>query len=499
MNVAARLEGLAEPGGICISESVRAAVGTSLALSYESIGEQPVKNIAESIHAHRVRLEPVGKSRQAATRERPHRRWALLSVVGVMLIVTSGVGLWQLYSGKSVHSPTVVSTQTTASLALPEQPSLVVLPITNLSDDRKQDFFIDGLTEDLIADLAKVSGLFVISRNSAFTYRNQAVNVKQVASELGVRYVIEGSVRRAEDRIRINAQLIDALNDHHLWADRYDRVLDDVFAVQDDVKQKIVAALSVKLKEGEQMQLARKPTDNVKAYEYFLRGWRDLAGPGNIRRNQGALTRSIELDPDFAEARAALAMSYAMDYRGTYTYDDWVRPPTTVRTQARSLAQKASALDPTLALPELVFALMRLSEREYHDAVEHVQKAAALEPSNSRVHATRALILTAMGRHQEALAAMRQAMRLDPKPPNDYHNALGKVFFALRNYEGAIEALEKWERSLVSSSWLDAYYLPASYALSGQSAKAKAALEYYLEDYYELRGFSMATARLDLF
>ena len=191
-------------------------------------------------------------------------------------------------------------------MALPEEPSIAVLPFRNLSDDAEQEFFVDGLTEDLITDLAKLSGLFVISRNSVFTYKGQATKAPQVARELGVRYVLEGSVRRAADTIRVTAQLIDAQSDRPLWAESYDRQLDDVFAVQDALKQQIVAALTVELSPGEQAQLANRPTENLEAYEYYLRGRQAmyLLTLRSIRMAYWALDKAIELDPDFAEAYA---------------------------------------------------------------------------------------------------------------------------------------------------------------------------------------------------
>ena len=252
------------------------------------------------------------------------------------------------------------------ALALPEEPSIAVLPFRNLSDDAEQEFFVDGLTEDLITDLAKLSGLFVISRNSVFTYKGQATKAPQVARELGVRYVLEGSVRRAADTIRVTAQLIDAQSDRPLWAESYDRQLDDVFAVQDALKQQIVAALTVELSPGEQAQLANRPTENLEAYEYYLRGRQAmyLLTLRSIRTAYWALEKAIELDPNFAEAYATLALASALDYRGIDQWNDWVRPPGRARAQAIQQARKALALNPDLALPELALAYVQSSRSQ---------------------------------------------------------------------------------------------------------------------------------------
>src|SRR6266849_134268 len=232
VNLAARLEGLAEAGGICISGIVYDQVETklnSLNLGYKYLGEQTVKNIAKPVPVYRVQMEP-GQSSSSASREK---------------------------------IPT---------LALPDKPSIAVLPFANMSGDPEQEYFSDGITEDLITDLSKLSGLFVIARNSVFTYKGTAVDVGEVSRRLGVRYVVEGSVRKAGNRVRINAQLVDATTGGHLWAERYDRELQDMFALQDEVKQKIVFALKIQLLPEERVRFHQAPTNNLEAYDSFLRG-----------------------------------------------------------------------------------------------------------------------------------------------------------------------------------------------------------------------------------
>jgi adenylate cyclase len=493
VNVAARVQSLAEPGGICITDSVRLALGAKLALQFEDLGAQKVKNIAELVRAWRVKAPPEVVIPTPATRARrpgrPRGRWLAALLALPILIIALGVPLWWFYPEQWLgDSP---------ALVLPEQPSIAVLPFRNLSDDAQQEFFVDGLTEDLITDLAKLSGLFVISRNSVFTYKGQAAKAPQVARELGVRYVLEGSVRRAVDRVRVTAQLIDAVSDRPLWAERYDRRLDDVFAVQDALKQQIVAALTVELRPGEQARLANRPTENLEAYEYYLRGRHALSllASTSIRTAYWALERAIELDPNFAEAYATLALASALDYRGTDQWDDWVRPPGRARAQAIQQARKASALNPDLALPGLVLTHIQLADRKYDEALAQVEQAIARAPGDSWGYETKALVLTAVGRHEEALRAMQQALRLDPKPPALYYNTLGRIQFALKDYVSAAESLEKAAREMIAGvNWQSTYYLHATYAYLGRTKELEE-----LQQSWWFPQFNLTAVRMDAF
>jgi adenylate cyclase len=271
VNVAARLESLAEPGGICISESVHTAVGDKLPFDYEFLGEQEVKNIAKPVKAYHAHIQPdaVLPEPSGAARKARRTRLSLVAAGIVILVVVSGVLAW-FRPWEPREEPASVERM---AFPLPDKPSIAVLPFTNKSDDAKQEYFVDGMTDDLITDLSKVSGLFVISRNSTFTYKGKPVKVRQVAEDLGVRYVLEGSMRRVGDQVRINAQLIDATTGGHLWAERYDGSIADVFALQDKVTQQIVTALAVNLTAVEQERRDRQETDSAEAYDAFLRGW----------------------------------------------------------------------------------------------------------------------------------------------------------------------------------------------------------------------------------
>ncbi|MCE3247372.1 MAG: adenylate cyclase protein, partial [Geminicoccaceae bacterium] len=492
VNVAARVQSLAEPGGICITDSVRLALGTKLALQFEDLGPQKAKNISEPVRAWRVRAPPEVALPAPTTKARPpgrSRRWWLVALLALpILAIAGGLLLWWFYAEQPPAD---------TALALPEEPSIAVLPFRNLSDDTEQEFFVDGLTEDLITDLAKLSGLFVISRNSVFTYKGQAVTAPQVARELGVRYVLEGSVRRAADRLRVTAQLIDAVSDRPLWAERYDRRLDDVFAVQDALKQQIVAALTVELNPGERAQLAKTPTENIEAYEYYLRGRQAMyrLSTTSLRTAYWALEKAIALDPNFAAAYATLALASALDYRGMEQWNDWVRPPGRARAQAIQQARKASALNPALALPELALAYVQLADRKYDDALAQVEQAIARAPGDSWGYETRARVLTAAGRHQEALGAMEQALRLDPKPPALFFNTLGRVRFALKDYASAAESLEKAEKAMIAEeNWQTAYYLHATYAYLGRTNELEE-----LHQTWMFPQFNLTAVRMDAF
>ena len=302
VNIAARVEGLADPGGICISGSAYEQIENKLALGYDYIGEHTVKNIVKPIRVYRVPTGP--EILQKVTEEkRPAPSWqrTALAVVIALVVVAGGVAIWKTYR----PSPQMeVASVEKMAFPLPDKPSIAVLPFTNLSDDPEQDYFSDGLTEEIISALGSVPRLFVIARNSTFTYKGKPVKVQQVAEELGVRYVLEGSVRKSGDKMRITAQLIDALNGHHLWAKRYDRNLSDIFAVQDEITKKIITAMQVKLTEGEQIRAAARGTANLEAYLKCLQAkeYIQLVNIESIALAKQLAEEAIALDPEYAWA-----------------------------------------------------------------------------------------------------------------------------------------------------------------------------------------------------
>ena len=276
VNVAARVQSLAEGGSIAVSGTVYDQIENKLTLRYESLGEHAVKNIAKPVRVYRVVMEPgtaavAGQARKA--RPRSMLRAALVGLAVLVVVGASGVAIWRFSSRPSAPP----------GLELPDKPSIAVLPFVNVGADPKQEHFSDGMTEEIITTLSKVSGLFVIASNSVFTYKGKPVKVQQVSRELGVRYVLEGSVRKSDPRIRVTAQLIDATTGHHLWAERYDRELKDVFTLQDEIAQKIVTALAVKLTEGEQVRARRRSTTSVEAWEYYVEQFRRATAEGTAQ------------------------------------------------------------------------------------------------------------------------------------------------------------------------------------------------------------------------
>jgi TolB-like protein len=324
VNIAARVEGLADARGICISGRVYDQVENKLEFKYEYMGEQLVKNIAKPVRVYRVLSHPgAAAHRVIEAKGAMQRKWrkAVLVAAVIVIAVAGAFAIWNFFLRHPSMEPASVEKM---AFPLPEKPSIAVLPFVNLSDDPKQEYFADGMTEDLITDLSKISGLFVIARNSTFKYKGKPVKIRQVAEELGVRYVLEGSVRRAADRVRINTQLIDATSGGHLWAERYDGNIGDIFDLQDKIAQKIVAALALKLTVGEQEHVVRKETENIVAYDAFLKGWEHYRRftPDDFAKAYSFFKKALDSDPDYGRAHAALARTGAQVPANGYEIPD---------------------------------------------------------------------------------------------------------------------------------------------------------------------------------
>ncbi len=439
VNVAARLEGLAEPGGIRISDVVFKNVKGKLDLGFADLGPQQVKNIAEPVPTYRVLLDPadVGKY-VAAKRRRPTSwRWAAGAVAAVLLLAAAGLAWWQPWApdmepARPEHM----------AYPLPDKPSIAVLPFTNMSDDSSQDYFTDGMTEDLITDLSKVSGLFVIARNSVFTYKGRPVKVREVAEELGVRYVLEGSVRRIGDQVRINAQLIDATTGGHLWADRYDGSLVDVFALQDKLTQKIVTALALKLTAGTQAKDVPKETDNPQAYDAFLKGWEHyrLDTPEHYAKALRYFEQAAKFDPNYDRAQAAMAFVYWKSHRQDWTaalglgyYE--------ARNRARELVAKVSGKPVPLAYQ--VASQMAVRRGRYAEAIETAEQAVGLDPNDADSQAVLAEALIYSGQPEKALIRIDNARRHDPHNESRYAFLQGLARFGMDQFAAAAVSFER--------------------------------------------------------
>jgi adenylate cyclase len=352
---------------------------------------------------------------------------------------------------------------------LPDKPSIVVLPFVNMSDDPKQEYFSDGFTEDLTTDLSKISALFVIARNSAFTYKGKAVKVEEVGRELGVRYVLEGSVRKTGDQVRITSQLIDSTTGYHLWSERYDRPLQALLAVQDEIRQKIVTTLKLQVTLSEQGILVRGRSDNLEAYDSFLRGqelfWR-LTKETNAQARQ-MYERAIAVDPKYAAAYAGISWTYLSDM-----LFQWSQDPQTL-ARAFELAQQAVSLDDSLPGAHMVLGYVYLWQKQYDQAIAEEERAIALNPNNADSYRMLADVLTMAGRPAEAIGLMEKAMRLNPRYPAVYLASLGGAYLWTGRYEEAIATLK--QALSRNPNLVSAYYgLAISYSELGREEEARA-------------------------
>ncbi|MBT8369253.1 MAG: adenylate/guanylate cyclase domain-containing protein [Deltaproteobacteria bacterium] len=422
INIAARMESLAESGGICISGTVYNHIENKMSVRCQYLGEQTVKNITKPVRVYRVQLE----------------------------------------------SETVASTtgeKEAAALPLPDKPSIAVLPFANMSGDQEQEYFADGITEDITTEVSKISGLLVISRNSTFTYKGKAAKAQDVCLDLGVRYVLEGSVRKAGERVRITAQLIDGRSGGHLWAERYDRGLVDIFAVQDDVTEKIVRALELNLAGSVGGRPARVETDTPEAYDCVLRGreqYRLYSKDGNASARQ-LYERAIELDPNYAAAYAGLA--------GTYLHE-WFLGSSAALDQAFELAQRAKKLDQSLPLVHEALSSIHLFKKQHEEAIGAARQWVEIEPSSADGYANLAGILQFAGEPEQVIVLIEKAMRLNPFYPFYYTLYMGQAYLSMRRYEEAIEVIK---RSVVRNpESLHAHlYLAACYGHLGKNARAR--------------------------
>jgi adenylate cyclase len=457
VNIAARVEGLAEGGGICLSGTAYDQVEGKLPHAYDFLGEHTVKNIARPVRVYRLRLEP-GLPTAAQRRQR-----VLGVAVAIVLLLLVGAGAW--VGWRWLRSPAAPG-----GLALPDRPSVAVLPFTNLSQDPAQEYFSDGVTEDLITGLSKLSGLFVIARNSTFTYKGKPVKVGDVGRELGVRYVLEGSVQRAGSRVRITAQLVDATTGYHLWAERYDREVRDIFGLQDEVTQRIVRALAVKLTEGERGQLARLPTAGPEAYDLVLRGEEERR---RTTREANAEARrfyvkALDLDPAYARAYVGLSWAHLQSWQLFWSTD-----PASLE-RARELAERAIALDDTLAGGHVVLAQIYLWKKQHDRAIAEAQRAIGLAPNDASGYETLAELLGWAGRPEASLKSIRQAMRLDPHYPFFYLWTLGHAYYLLKRRDEAVDTLMQVER--LNPNFLAApAYLAVLHAEMGRDKDAREA------------------------
>ncbi|MER8382190.1 adenylate/guanylate cyclase domain-containing protein [Mesorhizobium sp. M1399] len=388
VNIASRIEQLADVGGICVTAAVATQIADRLEIAMEDLGEKTLKNISRPVRLYRVGFD--------------------------------GPVLPQVEAKRSISKP-----------------SIVVLPFSNMSGDPEQEFFADGLTEDIITELSRHHELFVISRNSSFVYKNRAVNVREVAEKLAVQYLVEGSVRKIGDRVRVTVQLIDTANDAHIWADKYDRKLDDIFAIQDEVTAAIAATLPGRVEAAQRDQLARAKPANMAAYECVLAA-KVLHHRSTIADNERAQTlieRAVALDPDYAHAHAWRACIL-----GQAWVHNWCEDRDAVWNNISAALDRALALDNNDADVHRILAAVNVNNNELTTARYHQERALALNPNYDLVVVQQGELLTWLGRPEEGIEWIRKAMQLNPHHPERFWSHLGKAHFAARQYGEAIEA-----------------------------------------------------------
>ncbi|MBI3800450.1 MAG: tetratricopeptide repeat protein, partial [Deltaproteobacteria bacterium] len=440
-----------------------------------SLGRPKLKNIAERFQVYALLPEPPKGLRQTLQIQRlklsrrvgtAHR----VVAAGLVLIAATVVAVRYLSRPPlSTQDSALRTAAAPAALPLPDKPSIVVLPFDNMSGDPQQDYFSNGITEVLTSDLSRISSLFVIARNTAFTYKGKAANIQEVGKELGVRYALEGSVQRTSEQVRIVAQLIETASGGHLWSERYDRPLKDIFALQDEIVQKIVTTLKLQLTLWEQGSLVRKRTDNVEAYDYFLQGVEfsyRLTKETNTQARR-MFEKAIELDPQYANAYVTLGMTYFFDW-----FLQWDRDPQNL-PRAFDLARKAIALDDSLPSAHRVLGLLHLFQYRHTQAIAEVERAIALDPNFADAYWTRGDISILMGQLEEAIKSIKKAIRLNPRSSTFYLNSLGAAYSELGWQEEAITTLKK--AIARNPNYLIAHLnLVLAYSRAGQEEEARA-------------------------
>jgi len=472
VNIAARVERLASAGGIAISGTVYEHIKDKLSLGYHYLGEQDVKNIPEPVRVYRLLTEP-NEAGKMIGEEKPKSRksrYIAFGALGLIILVVGALVIWNNYFRAKIEAASVEK----MAHPLPDRPSIAVLAFDNLSGDPEQEYFSDGLSEEIITSLSKSAQIFVIARNSSFTYKGKPVKVQQVSEELGVRYVLEGSVRKDTNRVRITAQLIDAVNGTHLWAERYDRELNDIFALQDEITMKIITALQVEITEGEQMRMWAKNRSldlQLKTME-LMSLWRKGTRESHMRHGQLA-QEIIDMAPENAIGYSSLGFYY------WYLAMSGKSPRESI-AKAFKLAQKALSLDESNPTSYALLSNLYVMMRQYDKAIAAGERGVVFNPNGALNHCALGITLSFAGKVDEAIDQFKQAIRLDPFPEYYFFTHLGRCYRMKGQYE---EALSEFKKALHVSpdAMLNNIQLAAIYALLDRQDEAGAAVKKVLE------------------
>jgi len=436
VNIAARLESLSEAGGIYISGTAFDHVKNKLNLGYKYLGEQTVKNILEPVRVYQVLMEAEAAGKVIGEKKAKPRQWqrATIGLVVAVIVVVAAVAIWRFYL-RPTTTPVGVASKEKMAFPLPDKPSIAVLPFVNMSGDSGQEPFTDGVTENITTTLSKIPKIFVIARNSAFEYKGKRIGVKKVAENLGVRYVLEGSVQKSGERIRITAQLIDATSGHHIWSEKYDRDMRDLFALLDDVTRNIAVALQIKLTEGEQARVWHRDTKNLEAWALASQAWdlisrrtrEDNARAGELAEQAG------KLDPQYGFTWSLLAFSY---YYAAMM--GWCESPKEYFKKAIELNQKALTLNKDLFCATAMLGQIHLAQGQYERAIEMGRRSIELGPNIAVNYRILAETLYYTGNFEEAITLGEKAIRLHPFCPWHFLTTLARSYCMVGRYEEAL-------------------------------------------------------------
>jgi adenylate cyclase len=493
VNIAARLEALAEPGGLCISRTVRDHIGDRLPYSFDDLGEQNVKNIAQPVHAYELSAASVGSLPEVATPSRligPSRRnrsrLAIL-MAGIVAAIGIGTAVWWVWpKGNSSAVPaqavaTAVQRPPAAEAKSAPRLSIVVLPFSNLSNDPEQEYFADGITDDLSSDLSRISGSFVIARTTAFTYKGKPIDVKQIGRELGVHYLLEGSVRRTGDQVRMNAQLIDAETGAHLWADHFDTSRANLAQAQNEITGRLAWTLNMELLSDASRRIDHENAVDPDAHDLVMRGWAWWYGPQSLKALQEALTafeRALEIDPASIDARIGLARMLAN--RATNPWSNVTFQQEAVQrdlARGEQLLSEAIASDPNQPMAYAVMGFMRRQQARLPESRIALEKGLALDPNFEWANMQLGWTLMFLGECEDAIPLGEKSLRLSPRDPNinTRYELLSYCHLVLNHVDKAIELLIKG-RTANPRDWFFSFGLAGALALKGDIEGAKAAL-----------------------
>ncbi len=487
VNIAARIESLAEPGGICLSRSAHEQVKNKLQLNYEFLGSHRVKNIAEPVKIYRVDSGPEkagGPEKAPLQSKKPFWQHRVLWAAGAVFLLAFIV--WIMW-GQIQRHVLVQTSAEKADLAIPSKPSIVVLPFKNLSGDRQQEYFVDGITNDIITDLSKFRELLVIASNSSFTYKGKPIKFSQLKRELRVRYILEGSVQRSKDKVRINVRLIDATSGGSLWAERYNRSLHDLFALQDKIIQSIVASLAIKIDEAERARVRRIGKESLAAYEYLLRGrnyFRLRTRQANSKARQ-MFRKALKDDPHFAYAFVGLAQTYLRDFAL-----GWTPFPIKDLDKAKAFAKQALSLEETNPDAHLVMGSVFLYRGKYNLAANELKRAIELNPNYALSHAKLGELWLYSGYTDKALKSLETARVLNPHFSPRGYMILGIAYYLKGRYQDCIKLLQlglSKRPNFVGNHIV----LAAAYAQAGRQKEAlrEAAKVHQLHPFFKLKSY----------